>query len=63
MIVISGVLTADGKLEQLFVKKTPDPQVNTVVTDALGNWTFQPSQVDGKPVALKIMIGIRLVTR
>lgn len=29
---------------------------------ALGNWTFQPSQIDGKPVALIVMMGIRLVT-
>ena len=63
MIVVSGVLTADGKLEQLSVKKTPDPQVNSIVTDALGNWTFQPSQIEGKPIALKIMMGIRLVAR
>ena len=63
MIVVAGVLTADGKLEQLSVKKTPDPQVNSVVTDALSNWTFQPSLIDGKPIALKVMMGIRLVTR
>ena len=59
----AGILTADGKLEQLSVKKSPDPQVHSVVTDALSNWTFQPSQVDGKPVALKIMMGIRLIAR
>jgi len=28
VIVISGILTADGKLEQISVKKTPDTQVN-----------------------------------
>ena len=61
MIVIAGILTADGKLEQLSVKKTPDPQVNSVVTDALSNWSFQPSQVDGKVVALKVLMGVRLV--
>ena len=63
MIVIAGILTADGKLEQMSVKKTPDPQVNSIVTEALSNWTFQPSQVDGKPVALKVMLGVRLVAR
>jgi hypothetical protein len=63
LIAISGILTADGKLEQISMKKTPDPQVSSVVTDALSNWTSQPAQIDGKPVALKIMIGIRLVSR
>jgi len=62
LIVVSGILTADGKLERLRVMKTPDPAVNTLITEALSNWAFQPSQLDGKPVALKILLGIRLVT-
>ena len=61
--MISGILTADGKLEQISVKKSPDPQVNSLVTEALSNWTFQPAQIDGKPIALKVMMGIRLVAR
>ena len=60
-IIVAGVLSTSGKLEQLTVKKTPDPQVNALVTEALSNWTFQPSQIDGNPVALKILLGIRLV--
>jgi hypothetical protein len=59
-IIVSGVLTSSGKLEQLVVKKTPDPQVNALVTEALSNWEFQPSQIDGQPVALKVLLGIRL---
>jgi len=63
LIVISGILTADGKLEQISVKKTPDPQVNSVVTEALSNWTFQPAQIGGNAVGLKILLGIRLNAR
>lgn len=60
LIVVAGVLNTDGKLEQLSVKKTPDPRVTTLVTEALANWTFQPSQIEGNTVPLKIMLGIRL---
>lgn len=63
MIVVSGILTTSGKLEQITVKKTPDPGVNALLTEALSNWTFQPSQLDGNPVALKVLLGIRLVVR
>jgi hypothetical protein len=63
LIVVSAILNTNGKLEQILVKKTPDPQVNTVVTDALSNWLFQPSQIQGNPVALKIMLGIRLAPK
>ena len=63
LIVVSAILNTDGKLEQILVKKTPDPQVNTVVTDALSNWLFQPSQIQGNPVALKVLLGIRLAAK
>ena len=60
LIVIAGVLNTDGRLEHLSVKKTPDPRVNTLLTEALQNWTFQASQIEGNTVPLKIMLGIRL---
>ena len=60
LIVVAGLLNTDGKFEHLSVKKTPDPRINTLVTEALGNWTFQPSQIEGNPVPLKVMLGIRL---
>jgi len=28
--------------------------------EALSHWTFQPAQIDGKPVSLKIVLGVRL---
>jgi hypothetical protein len=60
MIVASGVLNVTGQLEQLLIKQTPDPRVNSPLIEALKNWTFQPAQVDGKPVTLKVLLGIRL---
>lgn len=63
LIVVSGILNETGKLEQISVKKTPDTRVNTLLTDALANWTFQPALIEGNPVPLKIMLGIRLGAR
>jgi hypothetical protein len=62
-IVASAILNLTGRLEQVTVKQTPDSQVNVPLIEALRNWTFQPAQVDGKPVALKILLGIRLPGR
>ncbi len=59
LIVVAGILNTTGKLEHLSIKKTPDPRVNTLVSEALANWTFQPSQIEGNVVPLKIMLGIR----
>jgi len=63
MIVASAVLNATGRLEQLSMKQTPDPRVTAPLLEALKNWTFQPAQIDATPVALKILLGIRLPGR
>jgi len=63
MTVISGVLNATGQLEQLSVKQSPDPRIEGLLIEALKNWTFQPAQVDGNPVALKMLLGILLAGR
>jgi len=63
LIVVSAILNVTGQLEQVTVKQAPDPQVNAPLIEALKNWTFQPAQVDGNPVALKILLGIRLPGR
>ena len=61
LIVASAVLNVAGRLEQLAMKQTPDPRVTAPLIEALKNWTFQPATIDGSPVALKILLGIRLV--
>ncbi len=60
LIVASAIMNVAGKLEQVSVKRTPDSQLIAPLVEALNNWTFQPAQLDGKPVALKILLGIRL---
>ena len=63
LIVISAILNATGKLDQIAVKQTSDAQLNAALTDALTNWSFQPSAIDGKTVTLKVLFGIRLAGR
>jgi hypothetical protein len=63
LIIASAILNVTGQLEQLSVKQAPDPSVIDPLIEALKNWTFQPAQVDGNPVALKILLGIRLSAR
>jgi hypothetical protein len=60
MIVVSAIMNTTGKLEQIVVKQMPDAQLNAALTEALANWSFQPSAIDGKTVALRVLFGIRL---
>jgi hypothetical protein len=42
------------------VKQSPESELVGPLVAALKNWMFEPAQIDGKPVALKILLGIRL---
>lgn len=60
LIVASAIMNAAGKLEQVVVRQSPDHEFSGPIVEALGNWMFQPAQIDGKSVALKVLLGIRL---
>ena len=62
-LIASGVINVTGQLEKVTVKQSPDPHVNAPRIEALRNWAFQLSLIDGKPVPLKILLGIRLAAR
>lgn len=59
-VVIYAVVDKEGKVSQVSVKKTPDPRVSDPIAQALAKWVFRPAQVDGQPMAVKILIGIPL---
>jgi hypothetical protein len=59
-VVIYAVLDKDGKVSQIAVKKTPDPRVSTPIAQALAKWVFRPAQLNGEPIAVKVLIGIPL---
>jgi hypothetical protein len=60
MIVVYAVINAEGKMEQISVKDSPDPQLNEPLLRSFGKWIFRPAQLNGKPVSVKALIGIPL---
>jgi hypothetical protein len=58
MIVASAIHQADGKLEQVAVRQSPEHQVAEPLVEALQHWLFEPGKIDGKPVALNFLLGI-----
>jgi TonB family protein len=59
-IMVYGVLNADGKIEQLSVKQSPDPKLNDAVLTAIRKWTFRPAEMNGEKVAVKVLLGFPL---
>jgi hypothetical protein len=60
VVVISALLGTAGHLEEISVKQTPDAQLIPAILAALNNWSFQPAEVDGKAVPIKVLLGIPL---
>jgi hypothetical protein len=42
------------------VRQGPGRQLAEPLVEALEHWLFEPGKIDGKPVVLKILLGIRL---
>jgi hypothetical protein len=60
MVVIYGVIDTTGKLQQLTVKQSPDGQLSRGLLRALDQWVFRPAELNGRPVAVKVLLGIPL---
>ena len=60
-VEIEFVVEATGKPSQFAVKSAPDMVVADVVTDAVKQWRFKPAELDGKPVAKKVVLPVKIV--
>lgn len=60
LIVASAIMDTSGKLDDVSVRESPETRVTEPLADALKHWIFEPAQIDGRPVALKVLLGIRL---
>jgi len=60
MVVIGGVVNKEGKLQRMRVLQTPNLLLNQPTLDALQGWTFRPAEMDGTPMAVKVLLGIPL---
>jgi hypothetical protein len=56
-VLVTGVIDEHGKLQALRAIRPSDVRAQSAV-DALAQWEFLPAQLNGKPVASKILIGV-----
>jgi Gram-negative bacterial TonB protein C-terminal len=57
-VLVYAVLETDGVLHGLEVKKSPHPLFNRPILIALEKWRFRPAQLNGQPVAIKVLVGV-----
>ena len=55
------VVDALGKPVEFSITSTPDDVLATAVVKAVKQWRFMPAEIDGKPVATKVALPVRIV--
>jgi outer membrane biosynthesis protein TonB len=58
IIVVFGVINPQGRFEDLRIMQSPDSDLNPLLLDALGRWTFRPAEIDGARVRVKVLLGV-----
>jgi len=61
LVIVYATMGTDGKLQKLTVRESPDVRFNRPILVALNHWSFRPAQLNGQPVALKVLIGIPIL--
>lgn len=60
-VTVEFVVDTTGKPAQFAVKSTPDDELASAVVSALKQWRFKPAEADGKPVATKVALPVKIV--
>lgn len=61
LVFIAGIIDEQGKLHSLRPIRPQDPGSQPAIR-ALEQWEFLPAQMDGKPLASKVLIGVSVTT-
>ncbi len=57
-MVVYGVIDAEGKMQQLRILQSLDDRLSDILLQALGQWVFRPASIEGKGVAVKVVLGV-----
>jgi periplasmic protein TonB len=60
-VQLEFVVRADGRPAEFSIKSSPDDVLAKAVIEAVKQWRFQPAELDGKPVAKKCALPVKIV--
>jgi protein TonB len=61
IVQLEFIVDANGKPAQFSVKDTPDDMLARTVVEAVRQWRFKAAQADGKPIATKVLLPVKIV--
>ena len=59
-VFVAGTIDENGKLQALHAIRALDVRAQYAL-NALAQWEFLPAQLDGKPVATRVLIGVSVM--
>ena len=59
-VFVAGIIDENGRLKALHAIHAPDVRGQSAV-NALSQWEFLPAQLEGKPVATRVLIGVSVM--
>jgi len=57
-IVVYAIIDTDGKMRHLKALQSPNAHLSEALLAALEQWLFRPATMNGKPVAVKAVLGV-----
>jgi protein TonB len=60
-VQVQFVVDTTGHTENVSVKSASDRSLADAVVDAVKQWRFEPAQLNGSPVATKVILPVRVV--
>ena len=60
-VQLEFVVDAEGKPAEFSIKSASDDVLATAVVKAVKLWRFQPAEINGKPVATKVALPVKIV--
>jgi len=61
VVQVEFVVNTAGHTEDISVKSASDREFAEAVVDAVKQWQFTPAQRNGAPVAMKVVLPVRVV--
>ena len=60
-VQLEFVVNVDGKPSEFSIKSSPDDMLAKSVVEAVKQWRFLPAEANGKPVATKVALPVKIV--
>jgi hypothetical protein len=61
VIIVYAIIDTQGRFQHVSIRQSPNPMLDAPIVEALTHWIFQPAQLNGQPVPLKVLVGIPLL--